>query len=78
MAGQHLPLPDGQQPHTAATSGSNSAHLQAVFDHDSGRIVVTSAIDNLGKGAAGQALQNANLMLGLAETAGLSVDGIAP
>lgn len=71
-------LPEGQQPHTAATAGSNSAHLQAVIDVDSGRIIVTSAIDNLGKGAAGQALQNANLMLGLAETAGLAVDGIAP
>lgn len=71
-------LPAGQQPHTAATAGSNSAHLQVVTDLDSGRIVVTTAIDNLGKGAAGQALQNANIMLGLAETAGLSADGIAP
>ena len=71
-------LPAGQQPHTAATAGSNSAHLQAVVDVDSGRIIVTSAIDNLGKGAAGQALQNANLMLGLPETAGLAIDGIAP
>ena len=43
-----------------------------------GRVIVTSAIDNLGKGAAGQAVQNANLMLGLPETAGLSVNGVAP
>ena len=43
----------------------------------SGRVVVLSAIDNLGKGAAGQAVQNANLMLGLPETAGLTVDGVA-
>ena len=71
-------LPPGQQPHTAATAGSNSAQLQVVHDADSGRIVVTSAIDNLGKGAAGQAVQNANLMLGLAETAGLAADGVAP
>jgi N-acetyl-gamma-glutamyl-phosphate reductase len=71
-------LPEGQQPHTAATAGSNSAHLQASVDVDSGRIIVTSAIDNLGKGAAGQAIQNANLMLGLPETAGLSIDGVAP
>jgi N-acetyl-gamma-glutamyl-phosphate reductase len=71
-------LPEGQQPHTAATAGSNSAHLQAVVDADSGRIVVTSTIDNLGKGAAGQALQNANLMLGLDESAGLATDGVAP
>ena len=73
----HL-LPDGQQPHTAATSGSNAAHLQVVEDVDSGRMIVTCAIDNLGKGAAGQALQDANLMLGLPETAGLTADGVAP
>ncbi len=71
-------LPEAHQPHTAATAGSNSAHLQAGIDIDSGRIIVTSAIDNLGKGAAGQAVQNANLMLGLPETAGLAVDGVAP
>jgi N-acetyl-gamma-glutamyl-phosphate reductase len=71
-------LPPGQQPRTGATAGSNSAHLQAVVDEDSGRVIVTSAIDNLGKGAAGQALQNANIMLGLPETAGLSIDGVSP
>jgi N-acetyl-gamma-glutamyl-phosphate reductase len=71
-------LPEGQQPHTAATAGSNSAHLQAALDLDTGRIIVTSALDNLGKGAAGQAVQNANIMLGLDETAGLTIDGIAP
>jgi N-acetyl-gamma-glutamyl-phosphate reductase len=71
-------LPPGQQPRTAATAGSNSAHLQAVVDADSGRIIVTSAIDNLGKGAAGQAVQLANLMLGLPETDGLCADGVAP
>jgi N-acetyl-gamma-glutamyl-phosphate reductase len=73
----HL-LPDGAWPHTAATLGSNSCHLQATVDVDSGRLIVTSAIDNLGKGAAGQAVQCANLMLGLAETAGLAMDGVAP
>jgi N-acetyl-gamma-glutamyl-phosphate reductase len=71
-------LPAGRQPHTAATFGSNAVHLQASIDMSSNRVLVTSAIDNLGKGAAGQALQNANLMLGLDETTGLSVDGIAP
>lgn len=73
----HL-LPAGRQPHTAATAGSNSVHLQAAVDLSSGRVIVTSAIDNLGKGAAGQAVQNANLMLGLPETTGLAIDGIAP
>jgi N-acetyl-gamma-glutamyl-phosphate reductase len=71
-------LSEGSWPHTAATSGSNSCHLQATFDIDSGRIIVVSAIDNLGKGAAGQAVQCANIMLGLPETAGLSVFGVAP
>jgi N-acetyl-gamma-glutamyl-phosphate reductase len=73
----HL-LPEGRWPHTAATFGSNSAHLQCTVDVDSGRIIVVSATDNLGKGAAGQAVQNANLMLGLPETAGLSANGVAP
>jgi N-acetyl-gamma-glutamyl-phosphate reductase len=71
-------LPEGQWPHTAATSRSNSCHLQATVDADSGRIVVLSALDNLGKGAAGQAVQCANLMSGLPETMGLSVFGVAP
>ena len=71
-------LPPGRWPHTAATLGSNSCHLQATVDTDSGRLVVCSALDNLGKGAAGQALQNANLLLGLPEQAGLSVNGTAP
>ncbi|BBH63491.1 N-acetyl-gamma-glutamyl-phosphate reductase [Actinoplanes sp. OR16] len=71
-------LPEGQWPHTAATSGSNSCHLQATVDIDSGRIIVVSALDNLGKGAAGQAVQNANIMFGLPETTGLSVFGVAP
>jgi N-acetyl-gamma-glutamyl-phosphate reductase len=67
-----------QWPHTAATLGSNAAHLQATVDSSSGRVIVCSAIDNLGKGAAGQAVQCANLMLGLAETAGLTANGVAP
>ena len=71
-------LPAGQWPHTAATLGSNSCQLQVAADADAGRAVVVSAIDNLGKGAAGQAIQNANLALGLPETTGLPVDGIAP
>jgi N-acetyl-gamma-glutamyl-phosphate reductase len=73
----HL-LPSGRQPETAATLGSNSAHLQATVDQDTGRVIVTCALDNLGKGAAGQAVQNANLMLGLPETAGLTANGVAP
>jgi N-acetyl-gamma-glutamyl-phosphate reductase len=71
-------LPAEQWPHTAATTGSNACHLQVAVDDAAGRVVVVAAIDNLGKGAAGQAVQNANLMLGLPETAGLSANGIAP
>jgi N-acetyl-gamma-glutamyl-phosphate reductase len=71
-------LPEGAWPHTGATAGSNSCHLQATVDADSGRIIVVSALDNLGKGAAGQAVQCANLMSGLPETTGLSVYGVAP
>jgi N-acetyl-gamma-glutamyl-phosphate reductase len=71
-------LPDGTWPHTGATAGSNSCHLQVTEDADSGRIIVLSALDNLGKGAAGQAVQCANLMLGLSETTGLSAYGVAP
>ena len=71
-------LPDGSWPTTAATVGSNSVHLQVAADDHSGRAVVVSALDNLVKGAAGQAVQNANLALGLDETAGLPVAGTAP
>ncbi|MFF5214187.1 N-acetyl-gamma-glutamyl-phosphate reductase [Micromonospora sp. NPDC000442] len=73
----HL-LPEGRWPHTAATLGGSSCHLQATVDVDSGRLIVVAALDNLGKGAAGQAVQNANLMFGLPETTGLSGWGTAP
>jgi N-acetyl-gamma-glutamyl-phosphate reductase len=71
-------LPDGRWPATAAVAGSNGVHLQAAADSRAGRATVVAAIDNLGKGAAGQAIQNANLMLGLPETAGLTAVGVAP
>jgi N-acetyl-gamma-glutamyl-phosphate reductase len=71
-------LADGQWPSTAATFGSNSVHLQAAADAHAGRAVVVAALDNLVKGAAGQAVQNANVILGLDETTGLPVSGVAP
>jgi len=71
-------LPEGQWPQTSSVSGSNAAHLQCAVDEHAGRVVVVSAIDNLGKGAAGQALQNANIVLGLPETMGLPMNGVAP
>ena len=73
----HL-LPEGQWPATAAVYGSNGAHIQVAADPHAGRAVVISTTDNLGKGAAGQAVQIANLMLGLPETAGLTTHGVAP
>jgi N-acetyl-gamma-glutamyl-phosphate reductase len=71
-------LPQGQWPQTSSTLGGNAVHVQAAADARTGRAVVVSALDNLVKGAAGQALQNANLMLGLDEASGLSDTGVAP
>lgn len=71
-------LPTGAQPSTQAVYGSNAAQLQVTYDEHIGRVVVTSVIDNLVKGAAGQALQNANIMFGFDETTGLSSIGVAP
>jgi len=71
-------LPEGQWPQSGSVSGTNGAHLQAAVDARTGRVTVVSVIDNLGKGAAGQALQNANLMTGYDEAAGLDVIGVAP
>ncbi len=71
-------LPEGQWPQTSAVAGTNAVHLQCAVDAHSGRLTVVSAIDNLGKGAAGQAMQNANLILGLDEGLGLTSNGVAP
>jgi N-acetyl-gamma-glutamyl-phosphate reductase len=73
----HLLAPD-VWPHAAAVNGSNACQLQVTADPATGRAVVVSAIDNLGKGAAGQAVQCMNVMLGLPETTGLSACGVAP
>ena len=69
-------LPAGQMPKTSAVTGSNKAQIQVAVDQHSNRLVVSVAIDNLGKGAAGQAIQNANLICGLSEISGLALDGI--
>jgi N-acetyl-gamma-glutamyl-phosphate reductase len=73
----HL-LPEGQWPTTAAVLGANTVQLQLAVDPDAGRLVVVAAVDNLTKGTAGGALQCANLALGLPETTGLPVVGVAP
>ncbi len=65
-------------PATKWVSGSNGVQLTARFDERTGRVLVLCAIDNLGKGAAGQMIQCANLMLGLDETSGLTTIGVFP
>ncbi len=65
-------------PSTKATLGSNSVHITARVDDRTGWVVVIAAIDNLVKGASGQAVQCANLALGLDETTGLSSCGLYP
>jgi N-acetyl-gamma-glutamyl-phosphate reductase len=67
-----------QPPSTKWTLGSNAVHLTARFDQRTGHVLAIAAIDNLGKGAAGQMIQCANLMLGLDETAGLARAGVCP
>jgi N-acetyl-gamma-glutamyl-phosphate reductase len=67
-----------QPPATKWVSGSNGVQLTARYDERTGRVLALSAIDNLGKGAAGQMIQCANLMLGLDETAGLTTIGVYP
>ncbi len=71
-------LPDGQWPSTAMTLGANTALVQVVVDERAGRVVTVTAIDNLVKGTAGGAVQSLNLALGLPESTGLSVNGVAP
>jgi N-acetyl-gamma-glutamyl-phosphate reductase len=71
-------LPEGQWPATKAVQGSNHAAMQLAFDAHTGRVIVTCVIDNLTKGTAGGAVQSMNIALGLAETAGLDLQGVAP
>ena len=71
-------LPFGQLPSTRDIAGSNFCHLGVIGDRIAGRAVVVAVLDNLNKGSSGQALQNANLMLGLPETMGLMLAPIFP
>ncbi len=65
-------------PHTKHTWGNNLCLIHPTIDHRTGRLIVISCIDNLVKGAAGQAIQNMNLMLGIPETTGLEALAIYP
>ena len=71
-------LPEGAWPRTADVVGANTVHLQVIVDTHAGRVIAVAAIDNLTKGTAGGAIQCANLALGLPETAGLPLVGVAP
>ncbi|WP_306904762.1 N-acetyl-gamma-glutamyl-phosphate reductase [Arthrobacter pascens] len=73
----HL-LPEGQWPTTKSVVGSNHAAMQVALDEHTGRVIVTCVLDNLTKGTAGGAVQSMNIALGLAETAGLNLQGVAP
>jgi len=65
-------------PHTKHTWGNNLCLIHPTIDHRTGRLIVISCIDNLVKGAAGQAIQNMNLMLGLPEVTGIEALAIYP
>jgi N-acetyl-gamma-glutamyl-phosphate reductase len=77
-AGEPFVVVSPTPPSTKATWGSNACHLSARYDPRTGWVVVLAALDNLVKGASGQAVQCANLVLGLPEAAGLSAIGIYP
>ena len=77
-AGEPFVVVSDRVPSTKATQGSNCAHLSARYDDRTGTVIVLSAIDNLVKGTAGQAIQCLNLMAGLGETTGLPVVGLTP
>jgi N-acetyl-gamma-glutamyl-phosphate reductase len=69
-------LPDSVAPELARVQGTDAAEIGVFTDRATGTAIVICALDNLGKGAAGQAVQNANLVLGLDETAGLRLTGV--
>lgn len=71
-------LPYGALPSTRDIAGSNFCHLGVIGDRIAGRTIVVAVLDNLTKGSSGQAIQNANLMLGVEETAGLMLAPVFP
>lgn len=68
-------LPEGVWPQTKTVAGTNRCEMNLRLDSNGNRVIVICALDNLGKGAAGQAVQNMNLLLDFPETAGLSSEG---
>jgi N-acetyl-gamma-glutamyl-phosphate reductase len=77
-AGEPFVQVSERSPSVKWTLGSNAVHITARYDERTGRVLAIAALDNLVKGAAGQMVQCANLMLGLDETAGLTTVGVWP
>ena len=77
-AGEPFVVVTDGPPATKATLGSNSCHVTARYDERTGTLLALAALDNLGKGAAGQAIQAANVLLGLPEPTGLPIVGTMP
>ena len=77
-AGEPFVVVTDEPPVTKATMGSNAAHVSVRYDARTNTVLALGALDNLVKGASGQAVQCANLVLGLPETAGLSAIGLMP
>lgn len=71
-------LPEGVMPHTKWVYGSNYIDIGIYADDDTGNVILVSALDNLVKGASGQAIQNLNVMLGVEEDTGLDFAGVYP
>ena len=69
-------LPEGTAPELARVQATDTAELGVFTDAATGTAIVVCALDNLGKGAAGQAVQNANLALGLEQTLGMRLNGV--
>ncbi|MGI9658873.1 MAG: Asd/ArgC dimerization domain-containing protein, partial [Gaiellaceae bacterium] len=69
-------LPEGVTPDLSRVQNTDATEIGLFHDQATDRAIVISAIDNLGKGAAGSAIQNANLALGLEQTAGLKLSGV--
>ena len=77
-AGEPFVVVTETSPSTKATLGSNTVHVTALADDRTGWVVAIAALDNLVKGASGQAVQCANLLCDLPETAGLPTTGLYP
>lgn len=71
-------MDDGAYPRTADVNGSNRTQIGFGIDERAGRLIVISALDNLGKGTAGAAIQSANIALGIEESHSLPINGVAP